>query len=317
MAFGEDGHWLLFRNARGALAHLLNTLGALRIWLPAYICAEVQQAAALDGRRVLYYPTGQDFAPDAAYLAERLETGDAVLGVDYFGAPLPDPGLPALARGRTDVTWIQDRAQCLWPAASPWGDYVLYSPRKVVGAPDGGILVSRRGPIAEPAWTSTGDVEHLIAALMRFEDPAGLRNDTWYPAYQRSERSMDAAPHRMSRLSRELVERFDVDDFARRRTDNAAALLLRLPQWAALSSERLLAGAPPGLPVSVDDAAAVAARMADKGIFCARHWADIPSPADQFPVEHQLSRRLLTLPCDHRYAAAEMDRVAEGFEASL
>mgnify|MGYP006999198428 CR=1 FL=1 len=38
---------------------------------------------------------------------------------------------------------------------------------------------------------------------------------------------------------------------------------------------------------------------------------DLPSPAAEFPAEHALSRRLLTLPCDHRYDAADMARVAD------
>jgi hypothetical protein len=53
--------------------------------------------------------------------------------------------------------------------------------------------------------------------------------------------------------------------------------------------------------------------MAGARIFCARHWADLPSPAADFPAEHELSRRLITLPCDHRYGEAEMARVADVF----
>jgi len=56
--------------------------------------------------------------------------------------------------------------------------------------------------------------------------------------------------------------------------------------------------------------------MATERVFCARHWADLPSPGADFPAEHDLSRRLLTLPCDHRYDAADMARVAQAFQAA-
>jgi hypothetical protein len=84
---------------------------------------------------------------------------------------------------------------------------------------------------------------------------------------------------------------------------------------ALLPADRLLAGAPLGVPVLTKEAGAVAERMADAGVFCARHWARLPSPAADFPVEHDLSRRLLTLPCDHRYGEDDMARVAETFLA--
>jgi len=306
-------HQLRFWNARSALAHLLAAVGARRVWLPAYICVEPALAAAEEDREVLFYAVGAGLVPDGETLARDLRPGDAVLGVDYFGAPAET--LPELARRLPDVTWIQDRAQGLWPDPAPWGDHVLYSPRKVVGAPDGGVLVSRRAPIPPPHWAPDPDQTRLEPARMRAADPPGVRNGAWFPAYRAVEAAMTSAPRPISSLSNAVLDALDMPAAAARRRRNAEILLAQVGKVALFPAERLLAGAPLGVPVLIDDAAAVGARMAEARIFCARHWADLPSPAADFPAEHALSHRLLTLPCDHRYDDADMARVAETFLA--
>jgi hypothetical protein len=310
--FGQ-GQALLFWNARAALAHLLSAVGARRVWLPAYICTAAANAAAHDGREAVFYGVGAELRADTAALAARLRPGDAVLGVDYFG--VPDAGLAALAAATPDVAWIEDRAQGLWPVSTPWGAHVLYSPRKVIGAPDGGVLVSRAA-VPPPAWAADVDRSRLEPARLRAADPDGRDNAAWYASYQAAEAAMTPAPIPMSGTSRAVAAAADTGAIAARRRSNAEVLLSRVGAAALFPAERLLAGAPLGVPVLTNDAAAVAARMAKARVFCARHWADLPSPAGDFPAEHALSRRLLTLPCDHRYDAQDMARVAATFLAS-
>jgi len=306
-------HRLDFWNARAALAHLLAVLGTRRVWLPAYVCDEVAGAAAQAGCQVEFYPVGGDLVPDGQALARDLRGGDAVLGVDYFGAR--SPTLPELAPRFRDVTWIQDRAQALWPDPAPWGDYILYSLRKVVGAPDGGVLVSRGGRVPPPRWSADSDTSRLEPSRLRAADPLGLDNATWFPAYRAAEAAMTADPLPISEVSRDVADALDTGAAVARRRRNAEILLARVGEAALFAPQRLLAGCPMGVPVLTADAAAVAARMAEARVFCARHWADLPSPAAGFPAEHDLARRLLTLPCDHRYDDDDMARVAETFLA--
>lgn len=308
-----EGARLEFWNGRAALAHLLSAKRVRRVWLPAYICRAAAEAASREGRDVRFYSTGARLSPEGDDLVRHLRAGDAVLGVDYFGhlrgaAPVLAPQFP-------DVLWIQDRAQALWPAARPWGDHVLYSPRKVVGAPDGGVLISRRETIAPPRWAADEDLGRLEPTRLRAEDPKGERNEVWFRAYQGAEAAMTCEPRPMSDVTRSVLRGLDLAAVADRRRRNASRLLEHLGEFALFTAEDLLAGAPFGVPVLTRDAGAVAARMAARRVFCARHWADLPSPAEAFPAEHELSRRLLTLPCDHRYGDAEMDRVAETFLA--
>ncbi|MGA0608293.1 hypothetical protein ACO2Q0_20050 [Phenylobacterium sp. VNQ135] len=306
------GHRLDFWNARAALAHLFAVEGVRRVWLPAYICRAAAEAADRDGREVRFYAVGDALTPEGADVAAQLRRGDAVLGVDYFGAPRG--ALPELAARFPDVVWVQDRAQALWPEPAPWGRHVLYSPRKMVGVADGGVLVSGER-LAPPLWAPDEDLSRLEPARMRAADPTGARRDVWFPAYRATEAAMDVAPRPMSEVSHRILDALDRPAIAEARRRNAECLLEQVGEHALFDATRLLAGAPLGVPVLTDDAGAVAARMAERRVFCARHWADLPSPAAEFTAEHALSRRLLTLPCDHRYDAADMARVADTFLA--
>jgi hypothetical protein len=256
---------------------------------------------------------GATLSPDGQVLAGGLRKGDAVLGVDYFG--VRSETLPELARRFADAVWIQDRAQALWPDPEPWGDHVLYSPRKVVGAPDGGVLVSRDGPLPAPEWSPDEDDGRLEPSRMRADDPLGLRNAVWFAAYRAAEAAMTSAPRPMSQVSRRVIDGIDTQAVVGRRRANAETLLAQLGGSALFDADRLLAGTPLGVPVLTEDAGAAVERMARRRVFCARHWAELPSPASDFPAEHALSRRLLTLPCDHRYDRDDMMRVAEAFLA--
>ena len=311
----ESGDLLWFRNARAGLHHLLLSLQTRRVWLPAYVCTHFAQAAGEGGRSLLFYPVGSDLTPDTGFLKARLQAGDAVVGVDYFGAAAGDRALADLAAELPDLVWIQDRAQALWPVEAPWGQYLLYSPRKMIGVPDGGVLVSMRGPLPEPRWRRDDDVGHLLPAIQRFEDRESRHNDVWRPGYRAAEDAMTAEAFPMSRLARALLPAIDVGAAIERRRRNAAVLEARVGEFTLLAASRLSTGTPIGVPVLTDDASAVGRRMAEQGVFCPRHWPDLPSPADAFPQEHELSRRLLTLPCDHRYLEDDMSRVADVFEA--
>ncbi len=298
----QGGRSLHLRNARAALALLLTALKPARLWLPAYICGDAVEGAVAASIEVGFFPQGPDLAPDIGFLAARLAPGDAVLAVDYFGR-LPPSEFRALCRARPDCHWIEDRAQALSPGEA-WGQYLLYSPRKLVGVPDGGVLVARDG-LPLPADIIDGRSAELPAVFRRLDDPAGDRPDLWFPFFRAEEARMDAQPVAMSRLSRLLLDRIDPAPLKARRLANAALLREMLPDlllWPEADADEV----PLGVPIVVGDAAAFVAGMAQARIWCARHWAALPSPRAEFRAAHDLSARLVTLPCDQRYDREDM-----------
>lgn len=298
---------LLLRNARAALAVLLRTLRPARLWLPSYICRDAADGGVAAGVEIAYFPQDGALAPDIGFLAANLRPGDAVLAVDYFGR-LPPAAFRALCASRPDCHWIEDRAQAVAPGPA-WGDYLLYSPRKVVGVPDGGVLVVRRGIVPDAA-VADRPLDDLPAVLRRLDDPAGENPALWFPFFRAEEARMDAAPLAMSRLARLLLDRIDPQGVIAARRANGARLRGDLPDlllWPEADESEV----PLGIPIVVPDAAGFVAEMAKARIWCARHWADLPSPAGEFPVAHALAGRLVTLPCDQRYGADDMARLVD------
>lgn len=298
---------VLLRNARAALALLLRSLNPARLWLPAYICRDAVEGAVAAGVAVAYFGQDATLAPDVGFLAAHLRPGDAVMAVDYFGR-LPPVAFRDFCASRPDCHWIEDRAQAIAPGAG-WGDYLLYSPRKVVGVPDGGVLVVRCGA-APAAAIEDFPLDDMPAVFRRLDDPAGERPDLWFPSFRAEEARMDARPLAMSRLARLLLDRIDPQPLIAARRANGRLLRQHLPDlllWHDADDTEV----PLGIPVVVPDAAAFVAEMAKARIWCARHWADLPSPPDEFPALHGLARRLVTLPCDQRYGRDDMMRIVD------
>lgn len=308
---GRDA--LCLHNARSALSALWQAAPPPRIWLPAYVCPEVA-ACVPEQCSVRYFGLDEQLQP-------RLETltiaqGDHVLAVDYFGRP-PGAQLLAFVSAHPGTCWIEDRAQALSPGPE-WADWILYSPRKVLGVPDGGILVAGRSPLPVWAreWQPPRDLGFMLPCLERLEDVEELRNEEWYSHYRRVEDAMAVGSVAMSRVTAAVLASADIGSDRERRIANFAILRDRLAQWAFLD-EGALSFAPLGFPLQLPAAADLARRLAARRIFAARHWPSLPSDPALFPAEHRLSRELLTLPCDYRYDAREMRFVADTVVSEL
>jgi dTDP-4-amino-4,6-dideoxygalactose transaminase len=305
--------WFL-HNARSALHALWASLHPRTVWLPAYVCVDVAAAVPRDVP-TRYYPVGDSLAPDVAWLDAYVRDGDHVLAVDYFGRPPPDDFL-AFVASRPRVGWVEDAAQALDAMDRPWGDWLLFSPRKVVGVPDGGILVARSKPLPDLATTSLRDFSFVLPSLARFEDADENDNDRWYADYVRVEAAQRVGIESMSRLSLAMLDACDVSADTAVRRRNYATLHERLAQWAYFT-DRAATFTPLGFPVRVPSAEALCASLLEHRIFAARHWRELPSDPAEFPDAHALAGELVTLPCDYRYGDAAMQRVADIVTATL
>jgi hypothetical protein len=299
-----------FRTARAALAALLRARRIGRLWLPAYACPALAEAAAAADASVAWYDLDATLAVDSEGLARGLRLGDAALVIAYFGRS-PSPEVQALAQSHPQVLWIEDRAQALAPDGLVWAEATLYSPRKLIGVPDGGLVV---GGGALPAPQPAPPID-ATAQRARLADPEGRDTERWYAAFQAQEAALDARPFAMSDITRGLLERIDPAPLAARRRENYAMLAQALSAYA-LWPDAAVDFAPLAFPVRVRDRDEVVRRMAVEGIYCPRHWPDLPSPAAEFAAVHALNAELLSIPCDHRYGAGDMARVAERLKAT-
>jgi dTDP-4-amino-4,6-dideoxygalactose transaminase len=194
-----------------------------------------------------------------------------------------------------------------------FSDFVLYSPRKFLGVPDGGILVlncdidlalNLAPPPAE--WW----LKALSATVMRreFDVHGGTRR--WFDLYREVEAGAPTGHYAMSELTALLLRHsFDYSAIAERRARNYEVLLGELGDIAVFP-ERPSTVVPLGFPVRLRDRDDVRRVLFEHRIFPPVHWPIRGVVPAKFQDSHRLSSEILTLPCDQRYDADDMHRMA-------
>lgn len=298
------------RDSAGAIfAALVRTLRPPRLWLPGWLCAPF--AAGLPQDRIRLYRLTPALAPDTASLA-ALAPGDLLLAVNPFGQT-PGPAWAAFVDAHPDTFFVEDCAQSLATGRAPWGDWQLFSPRKLMGVPEGGFLVPRTAraraitlpPAALPPDPARSAARRAPMQLRR-DRPAD--NTLWHPLHQQAEAMGDNADRAIDPAALALLARINPAPMIAARKANAARLAAALPP-ALQPLPRDPAAAPFGLPLLLPRRDALLPALYRAGIFPAVHWRDILSPP-AWEDDHIRAATIVTLPCDHRYGPARMDHLA-------
>lgn len=275
---------------RSALAKALDAASqkALtgRAWLPSLCCASLAPVFLQRGFSISFYST-------APFIPPRLERGDVFLYIHFCGFPnrIAERALESLPEERLPIV-VEDCVHALFTRGTGrFGDFVLYSFRKFLPVPDGGLLLSRE-PLDD---TLSPPLERFISLKT-----AGLLSGS-------------------RRLLEEGEEALDADDEAREPSVMGALLLDRLP-WThipearrrnyAFLAERLClqplddGTVPLGLPFRISAGKAeLERRLRAAGFEPPLSW-DAPrdAPSDE-------ADRLVVLPCDERMEERELARL--------
>jgi dTDP-4-amino-4,6-dideoxygalactose transaminase len=301
-----------FANARSALRAVLKSRGVRRAWLPAYICGSLADGVRAAGAELAFYPVGPGLEADVAIMERGARTGDAVVAVDYFGRAEPDLWRPLIA-ARPDLLVIEDRAQALDPGAEPLAEAVLYSPRKLLGVADGGLVFTRS---PTPPAASAADPTLWSALDARAADPQGHAPERWRPLYVAAEDSMCAGDGAATDRSLQALDSTALAPIAAARRANWRRLAGELEDWA-LFPVLDPTFAPLAFPILTTDAAAAVVALAAERIWAPRHWATLPSDPAALEQAHRLAATCVSLPLDQRYGEAEMTRLAEAVKARV
>lgn len=310
-----NGVWEGYANGRSAIAMLVERLSPRRIWLPSYMCGSILEALGTRKRTARFYSLDSDLKVMSDDWLQRVGRSDLVIIIDYFGFPLhADYALAARRRG----AWVlEDACQALLTeTAGRHGDFAVFSPRKFLGVPDGGILTSRRGrrgkgeaPRLESApseWWFRG----FSAGVARgeFDRHGGSRE--WFEVYQEVERSQPVGRYVMSEFTRRVLEKWAGHRAAaRRRVENYRCLSGALKEWALFPS--LPAGVVPlGFPLRTRQRDRLRKWLFRHDIYPPVHWPLAGVVPKRYVESHRLASEILTIPCDQRYGIEDMARVA-------
>ena len=318
-AFLADPH-LLLATARSAIALLARNLRPKTVWLPSYLCGVVVDAFPSPLMNVRFYAIDQNLGiAEEGWLSE-IQTNDLVLFIDYFGFQhWADWGAEARDRG----AWVvQDAAQALLSEhLNNHSHYIVFSPRKFVGVPEGGILLASNGSelpkvnltYAPAQWW----MEATRASILRAEFDRHGGERKWFEIFQKTEADGPLEPFRMSDLSLMILKNaVDWQWVSKQRRDNYKFLASELGE-IALFPDLPNGVVPLGVPIRLKERDRIREALFAKKIYPQVHWPIAGFVPDSFAASHRLANEITTLPCDQRYDGLDMERIVNQLKSLL
>jgi hypothetical protein len=287
---------LLVNSGRAALEYILRVTSPALVHVPRYTCDVLLEPFERTGTNYRFYAItpGLEIAEEVAPGKEEL-----LLYTNYFG--VMDGYCRHLAEKHGDRL-ILDCSQALF-AAPPPGAHSFYSPRKLVGVPDGGCLYTPGRLAGElPRDVSADRYTHLVGRR-------DLGAEGAYHQFKENDAALAGrGMKRMSASTERLVASIDFDRVLEVRQENFATLHRALGGANRLEVDLGGVLGPMVYPFLSDDAGLRRALVAEK-IFVATYWPNVFDWCGEADIEWQLASKLLPLPIDQRYGTAEMERI--------
>lgn len=292
------------QSARAAVRAVLECNGITRVMMPAYICDSIIKAAVDAGVTVETYCLDESLYP--IDLPNLLPHECAFIYVNYFG--LCQKNVARLQERIPSSRLIIDNSQALFAAH---GDALasVYSPRKFVGLPDGGLLMASPSlRITPPAEEDFQSIERMRYLLIRAAHSAR----EGYADFQKARNSLnDNSPKGMSRLTRYLIKSIQWDEVVKRRRENYS---LMAQMMDAVNHMRWTLGdndVPLCYPLTLRGCRIeeIKAELLARNIFVATYWLDALPRVKANSSEAMLIKETLFLPIDQRLDRAQVESV--------
>lgn len=294
--YAESPNCVYLSSGRAAFEILLRNMPRpARLWMPRFICDTVLQAPARLGIPVLRYSCTGQLEP----LIPLVEENDIVLLVNYFG--LTGKAVKQAA-AQLPGRCIVDATTALYSPPLP-GIPTFYSPRKFCGVADGGVAVAPF-PLRHLPHDTAVSSNRSLHLLQRLECGAAKSLDT----SEQAEAALDAPPNHMSMLTRKLLRSIDFESAATRRLLNYKTLHQALKDINRLYLPDSPSHAPMCYPLvcGIPD---LRDTLIDAGIALPLYWPEVIGQTNAADTDNAISRSLLPLPLDQRYAPADMQRL--------
>ena len=293
-----------FQSGRAAIRAVLECNGITHVMMPAYICNSIIKAAVDAGLTVetydldeLLYPKNTPyFLPDQCVF----------IYVNYFG--ICQQNINRLLEVISSEHLIIDNSQALFARHT---DVLatVYSPRKFVGLPDGGLLkASPRLRITPPTEEDSGSSERLkyLVTRMAYSAREG------YVDFQKARNSLsDTTPLAMSRLTQRLMKSIRWDHVIKRRRENYVTMAKMMD---TINDMHLPLGeddVPLCYPLTLRgcEIERIKKELTTRHIFIATYWIDALPRVKVGSIEVELINETLFLPIDQRLDSTQIDMI--------
>ncbi len=295
-----------FQSARAAIRAVLECNGITHVMMPAYICDSIIKSAVDAGVEVETYDLDESLYPKN--LPRTLPDRCAVIYVNYFG--LCQQNISRLLEEIPGDRLIIDNSQALF-ALRAEVLAAVYSPRKFVGLPDGGLLIASASlRIKPPTEEDQGSFERMRYLLIR----AAYSAREGYADFDKARNSLrDLPPLAMSRLTQRLMRSIRWDQVSGRRRENYAVMARMMDavnemRWSLGKSD-----VPLCYPLTLMgcDISKTRAELAALNVFTATYWPDALPRIKPNTIEAALVYKTLFLPIDQRLEPAQVEAVGK------
>lgn len=291
-------------SGRNALEYILRSLLDIQcLWIPYYTCDVV-----LEPLKKLDIPYRFYSVNEYLELTDEIELGknEYLLATNYFG--IKDAYIEELS-SRYGERLIVDNAQAFF-AELIAGIKTVYSPRKFIGIPDGGIAYMETGfDIAELEQDISYDrCSHLLKRL-------DLGAEVGYADFrENSHQLMNQPIKRMSNLTRNVLKSVDFELVKKRRRENFRQLNEALSGINQLHIPDMKTFACPMVYPFYTSDDTLKKRLIENKIFVATYWPNVLDWCKDSMLEYELASRVIAIPVDQRYENENMNKIIKIIE---
>ncbi|MCS6095031.1 hypothetical protein [Shewanella baltica] len=292
-----------FQSARAALYAYLNSAKIKTLYVPNYICDSIFPALESLNVNVIFYSINDLLLPDN--ISECTSTNDSkILLVNYFG--LLSEQIKILTTIRPE-SFIVDNSQALF-CEHIEGTTSIYSPRKFLGIPDGGLLrTSINIDMPEDCYDASKNCGHLLLRAAGYVQ-AGYRQ------FLEAEQALECfIPKKMSVISAYLINCADINLIKETRQRNYKFLYSKFKSLNQLQLP-INGQIPLCYPLKIShDVGSVYKQLINNAIYLPRYWQSECNGK----VGFNMFNSTLFLPIDERVSYAELLQLVNFIKKNL
>lgn len=291
----DDG--ILVNSGSNALEYILRSLSEVKcVWIPYFTCSIVLKPFKNTGIPYRFYHINEQL--ELSYEIS-LGDGDYFLATNYYG--IKDAYIKKLA-GKYGSHLIVDNAQAFY-AKSVHGVPTIYSPRKFLGIPDGGIAY-----VGDTSMIDTFDIATSFDSCLHLLKRYDLGATAGYDDFKLHDAALSTnSIKRMSCLTQALLRSIDHERIKTARKENFAVLHNALGKTNQLKLDVYEDNVCPLVyPYWIPNGRNLKAHLVQNKIFCATYWPNVLDWCKPDTQEYQLAENIVCLPVDQRYGEEEM-----------
>lgn len=300
------------QTGRGALrliARSLSSQGYDTVLIPAFLCESMILPFDELGWRIIPVPMTHQLTmdPDALQAAiSSVGSTPVILTAEYFGCQPQQALVDALIKARSLGTIIiDDETHRIFAPGGIPADYRVASLRKLLPLADGAYIGTSTSaiPIATGPDRQEGAARWIGMDALAFQ-PLSALHEQFQQANKNLEECIGIRPPTARSMS--VLRHLNYPVMAAKRIDNSNRLMAQLAGICTIINPPDGNTIPSHLVIRVPEPRRVQASLAAMGVFCPIHWPQPPRLRDVTDWPHDI----LSIPIDHRYDRADMDRIA-------